>query len=155
MKHGPGKFYYLDSGQVFEGVWVQDTPKCGTMRDFGRDNAPEPTQYAIPSVSQREEKGGGVLQYPMVEGVTENHATCPTHVLFLLFVGCLTSQQQANVSPGQICLDSCMCCHTEVEVADQTFYLTPAQYTDTAPVSLSAVLVTRGARQGSHWSTNF
>ena len=50
-KNGPGKFYYLDSGQVFEGVWVMDTPKCGTMRDFGRDNAPEPTQYPIPPVS--------------------------------------------------------------------------------------------------------
>ncbi|KAK7089712.1 MORN repeat-containing protein 3-like [Littorina saxatilis] len=50
MKNGPGKFYYLDSGQVFEGVWVNNTPKCGTMRDFGRENAPAPTQYPIPSI---------------------------------------------------------------------------------------------------------
>ena len=42
----------------------------------------------------------------------------------LLFVGCLASQQHANVSQGRICLDKLMCCHTEVEVADQTFYLT-------------------------------
>lgn len=49
-KNGPGKFYYLDSGQVYEGVWVADTPKCGTMRDFGRDNAPDATMYPIPSV---------------------------------------------------------------------------------------------------------
>lgn len=49
-KHGAGKYYYLDSGQVFEGVWVDGVPKCGTMKDFGRDNAPEPTQYPIPPV---------------------------------------------------------------------------------------------------------
>ncbi|BFY99184.1 hypothetical protein BsWGS_02224 [Bradybaena similaris] len=49
-KNGSGKFYYLDSGQVFEGVWRHDVPKCGTMRDFGRDNAPDPTPYPIPEV---------------------------------------------------------------------------------------------------------
>ena len=41
-----------------------------------------------------------------------------------MFVGCLTSQQHASVSQGRICSDNFMCCHTEVEVADQTFYLT-------------------------------
>ena len=30
------------------------------------------------------------------------------------------------------------CCHTEIEAADQTFYLTQSQYTDTEPTSLSA-----------------
>ena len=38
-----------------------------------------------------------------------------------LFVGCFTSQQHASVSQGQICSDNFMCCHTEIEVADQTF----------------------------------
>ena len=52
-KNGAGKFYYLDSGQVFEGVWKDDVPKCGTMKDFGRDNAPDPTQYPIPDVRGR------------------------------------------------------------------------------------------------------
>ena len=28
-----------------------------------------------------------------------------------------------------------MCCHTEIEAADQTFYLTQSQYTDTEPTS--------------------
>ena len=42
----------------------------------------------------------------------------------LLFVGCLTSQQQASVSQGPICSDNFTCCHTEIEVADPTFYLT-------------------------------
>ena len=42
-------------------------------------------------------------------------------VLVCLFVGCLTSQQQASVSQGRICSDNFTCCHTEIEVADQTF----------------------------------
>ena len=28
-----------------------------------------------------------------------------------------------------------MCCHTEIEVVDQSFYLTRSQYTDTQPAS--------------------
>ena len=71
-----------------------------------------------------------------------------------LFVGCLTSQQQASVSQGRICPDNFTCCHTEIEVADQTFYLTQSQYTDTGPTSPSADPITPGAWQGSHWSAN-
>ena len=40
-----------------------------------------------------------------------------------LFVGCLTSQQQASVSQGRICSDNLTCCHTEIQVADPTFHL--------------------------------
>ena len=72
-----------------------------------------------------------------------------------LFVGCLTSQQQASVSQGRICTDNFTCCHTEIEVADPTFYLTQSQYTDTGPTSPSTDPITPGARQGSHWSANF
>ena len=72
-----------------------------------------------------------------------------------LFVGCLTSQQQASVSQGRICSDNFTCCHTEIEVADPTFYLTQSQYTDTGPTSPSADPITPGAWQGSHWSANF
>ena len=72
-----------------------------------------------------------------------------------LLVGCLTSQQQASVSQGRICADNFTCCHTEIEVADQTFYLTQSQYTDTGPTSPSADPITPGAWQGSHWSANF
>ena len=32
---------------------------------------------------------------------------------------------------GRICSDKCTCCHSEIEVAEQTFYLTHSQYTDT------------------------
>ena len=72
-----------------------------------------------------------------------------------LFVGCLTSQQHASVSQGRICTDNFTCCHTEIEVADQTFHLTQSQYTDTGPTSPSADPITPGAWQGSHWSANF
>ena len=73
----------------------------------------------------------------------------------LLLVGCLTSQQQASVSQGRICSDNFTCCHTEIEVADPTFYLTQSQYTDTGPTSPSADPIMPGAWQGSHWSANF
>ena len=72
-----------------------------------------------------------------------------------LFVGCLTSQQQATVSQGRICSDNFTCCHTEIEVADQTFYLTQSQYIDTGPTSPSVDLIMPGAWQGSHCSVNF
>ena len=54
-----------------------------------------------------------------------------------VFVGCLMSQQHASVSQGQICEDNFTCCHTEIEVADQTFHFTQSQYTDTRPTSPS------------------
>ena len=73
----------------------------------------------------------------------------------LLFVGCLTSQQQASVSQGRICSDNFTCCHTEIEVTDQTFHLSQSQYTDTGPTSPSTDPITPGAWQGSHWSANF
>ena len=47
------------------------------------------------------------------------------------------------------------CCHTEIEVADQTFYLTQSQYTDTGLTSPSTNPITPGAWQGRHWSANF
>ena len=72
-----------------------------------------------------------------------------------MFVGCSTSQQHASVSQGRICTDNFTCCHTEIEAADPTFYLTQSQYTDTVPTSPSADLILPGARQASHWSANF
>ena len=63
----------------------------------------------------------------------------------LLLAGCLPSQQHASVSQGRICSDNFTCCHTEIEVTDQTFHLTQSQYTDTGPTSPSADPVTPGA----------
>ena len=72
-----------------------------------------------------------------------------------MLVGCLTSQQQASVSQGRICSDNFTCCHTEIEAADPTFYLTQSQYTDTGPTSPSADPKGQAPGQGSHWSANF
>ena len=63
-------------------------------------------------------------------------------------LACLTSQQHASVSQGRICSDNFTCCHSEREVADQTFYLTQSQYTDTGSTSPSADPITPGAWQG-------
>ena len=65
-------------------------------------------------------------------------------------LGCLTSQQHASVSQGRICSDKFTCCHTEIEVADQS----QPQHTDTGLTSPSADPLSPGAWQGSHWSAN-
>ena len=72
----------------------------------------------------------------------------------LLFVGSLTSKH-ASVSQGLICSDKLTPWHTEIEVADQAFYFTQSQYSDTGPTSPSADPISPGAWQGSHWSDNF
>lgn len=50
-KNGIGKFYYSDKGQIYEGIWVDGVARCGALSDFGRDEAPTPTQYPIPKVA--------------------------------------------------------------------------------------------------------
>ena len=76
-------------------------------------------------------------------------------MLLLLFVGCLMSQQHASVSQGRICSNSFTCCHTEIEVADQTFHLTQSQYTDTGPTCPSTDPIPPCAWQGSQWECQF
>ena len=103
------------------------------------------------SESQKENVGGALLL--AVSTVFLPGIVCSRFMQ--VKVGCLTSQQHASVSQGLICSDNFTCCHTEIEVADQTFYLTQSQYTDTGPTSPSADPITPGAWQGSHWSANF
>ena len=93
----------------------------------------------------------GILAIPAL-GPSQVHVHIPG---VSLLVGCLTSQKHVSVSQGRICSDKFTCCHTEIEVADQTFHLTQSQYTDTGPTSLSADPISPGALQDSHWSTNF
>ena len=78
---------------------------------------------------------------------SRHHSTSSRHRpwSFVLFVGCLSSQQHVSVSQGRICTDNFTCCHTEIEAADQTFHLTQSQYTDTGPTSPSADPITPGA----------
>ncbi|XP_029371077.1 MORN repeat-containing protein 3 isoform X2 [Echeneis naucrates] len=49
-RSGNGKYYYSDKGQLYEGFWVNGVAKCGTLSDFGREEAPSPTMYPIPQV---------------------------------------------------------------------------------------------------------
>ena len=79
----------------------------------------------------------------------------PPRTQFLSSVGCLTSQQHASVSQGQICSDNFTCCHTEIQAADQFFCLTQSQYTDTDPTSPSADPLSPGTSQGRYWGANF
>ena len=105
------------------------------------------------SVIVHMEEGGGGGWYCEVDDGTQGGRGGGGGVCLL--VGCLTSQQQARVSQGRTCTDNFTCCHTEIEVADQTFYLTQSQYTDTGPTSPSADPITPGAWQGSHWTASF
>lgn len=50
MKNGEGKYLYLDRGQVYTGIWVDDVAKCGTLEDVDRDSAPNPPPYPIRQV---------------------------------------------------------------------------------------------------------
>ena len=84
-------------------------------------------------------------QIPAQEGTRNTTTSTTGQSCDGWFVGCLTSQQQASVSQGRICLDNFTCCHTEIEAADQTFYLTQSQYTDTGLTSPSADPMTPGA----------
>ena len=74
--------------------------------------------------------------------------------VFWLLV-CVTPKQHANVSQERIFWDNWTCCHTEIVVADQTYYLAQSQYTDTGATSFSAYRVAQDAWQVSHYSTNF
>ena len=58
------------------------------------------------------------LSWPEKNGDAHNSSFC-------FLVACFTSLQHASASRGRICSDDFfMCCHIEIEVADQTFYLT-------------------------------
>ena len=72
-----------------------------------------------------------------------------------MFVGCLLNIPATCECISGMNLLNFMCCHSEKDVADQTFYLTQSQYTDTRPTSPSADPIMRGTSQGSHWSASF
>eukprot|EP00051_Salpingoeca_urceolata_P004632 m.66507 g.66507 ORF g.66507 m.66507 type:complete len:150 (-) comp13758_c0_seq1:126-575(-) len=49
-RHGEGKFFYLDKGKLYKGVWNAGTAKCGEMIDLERESAPEGSKFAIPEL---------------------------------------------------------------------------------------------------------
>ena len=65
--------------------------------------------------------------YTAVSLVVQMIAVC-------LSVGCLTSQQHASESQGRMYSDNFTCCHTEIEVANQTVHLSHNIQTPGQPV---------------------
>ena len=105
--------------------------------------------------------GGWWVENPLLWPCRNQKKKKKTEVVDILarlvgwLLACLTSQQHASVSQGRFCSDNFTCCHTEIEVADQTFHLTQSQYTDSGPTSPITDHITPGAWQGSHWSAIF
>ena len=132
---------------------------------------PAPTQQPVYSVKQQQNSapmGASTCWHGRKrdcrqtgKGSSKTPSTPPLHLIqrsqdppetVCLFVGCLTSRLVYLRDGSAQTIFTC--CHTEIEVADQTFYLTQSQYTDTGPTSPSADPTTPGAWQGSHWSAN-
>ena len=67
----------------------------------------------------------------------------------------LISQQHTSIHQRHIRLDSCTCCHTEIETANQTCYLSQSQDTDTPSTSPRANSVTSVPGRVTHYSTDF
>lgn len=52
MKHGRGRYFHLDSGQMQEGIWVNDICVFSIMMDIPfRQTALKATPYPMPKVS--------------------------------------------------------------------------------------------------------
>ena len=49
-KNGPGRFFFLNKGQLLDGFWIEDINKTGKFIDLDREAAPEPTKYELPEV---------------------------------------------------------------------------------------------------------
>ncbi|XP_030814940.1 MORN repeat-containing protein 3 [Camarhynchus parvulus] len=56
-KHGPGKYFYPDKGQLLEGIWVADIPKCAVLVEFGREDAPAPPELPLPEIKLQDPAG--------------------------------------------------------------------------------------------------
>ncbi|XP_073406612.1 MORN repeat-containing protein 3-like [Dendrobates tinctorius] len=56
MKHGPGKFYYLDIGRIYDGYWIMDIAKCGTVEDIVCTEAPDTKKHPIPELKVADPK---------------------------------------------------------------------------------------------------
>ena len=123
------------------------------MKERSKPNITEKTQndelQKMPHTKARKLKPRPRLEPALGAGAGQESRRA---VCWLL--ACLTSQQHASVSQGRICSDNFTPCHTEIEVADETFHLTQSQYTDTRPTGPSTDPITPGAWQGSHWSAN-
>ena len=100
----------------------------------------------MPALSVAE--GNGVTINPVERRIV--HCRFRSEDIVCWLVACLMSQQHVCLSQGRVCSDKLTRGHTEIKVANQIFYLTKSEYTDTGPTSPDADLVTPDAWQGSH-----
>ena len=61
-KEGPGRFYYRSTGKVYEGEWVDDTPRCGEYKDataeeVGADGAAATAGMPLPTLELLQPEG--------------------------------------------------------------------------------------------------
>ena len=50
-KDGEGKYFFLDKGQLMEGVWKEDIAKCSSFIDLNRSAAADATKYPLPELT--------------------------------------------------------------------------------------------------------
>ena len=113
-------------------------PKMSPEEDRTRDavdSEPKHYQLSYPGpcskfISRVPDQNGVSLLYIMLE--IHHSGREPSICLFVCDV---TSQQHASLSQGRFCSEKFTCCHTETEVADQTFYLFQSQYALPGPTS--------------------
>ncbi|RTG82808.1 uncharacterized protein DC041_0010822 [Schistosoma bovis] len=53
-KNGVGKYFFLNTGQLMEGIWCDDVPKSSQILDLGRQVAKSPTESEIPETKSAE-----------------------------------------------------------------------------------------------------
>ncbi|CAH8841417.1 unnamed protein product [Trichobilharzia szidati] len=56
-KNGRGKYFFLTTGQLMEGVWCDDVPKNSQIVDLGREVARNPTESEIPEIKLEDPNG--------------------------------------------------------------------------------------------------
>ena len=137
----PGLNFFLPTWKLESTLWTQKKYYTGPSHSFL-------VTKSCSDWTNTQQKVSCIISKSMLYNIQSER-------LFGWMVGCLTSQQHASVSQGCSCSDKFTCCHTEIEVADQTLYLTQSQYNDRGPISPSADPIKPGAWQGSHWSANF
>ncbi|XP_076305808.1 MORN repeat-containing protein 3-like [Tachypleus tridentatus] len=50
-RNGSGTYFFVDTAQIMQGLWVDDIFRCGTIKNVARENAPKPTALPIPEVT--------------------------------------------------------------------------------------------------------
>lgn len=63
FKNGEGTFYHMHRGQIQKGIWQDDVCKTSMVQDEFRQQAQNPTQYPIPSVSESRQEGGDLKAF--------------------------------------------------------------------------------------------